>query len=792
MMNTENIKTAWRRLKNNKFYTAVNVLGLAVSLAAAILIILWVQDERSFDKFHHDHEQIYKVSAHMQTSESTTVWDGVPGPVGILAKDIPAVESATRVAYNWSAILVDNATKNQTEGKKIAYVDDAFFSIFHFPLLQGSESTFFENKQSILLTPETAIAIFGDENVVGKTVYWQDEPFTITGVIDQAPQNSSITFDAIVPLSYYAAKFTEGGGNMHWKTIDEDLGNYAFNTYVKTQPNSSSSEIGTQLSNGYKKLRDGQSTTIFSVDLMSDLHLVNADGNKSALRLVQVFTIVSLLLLAIGAVNYVNLSTARSLERAKAVGIRKVIGASRTHLFLSFATETMIIFAIALLLAIVSVWALVPGYNAIAGKSLAFSLSNATVWVYLGVAILVTLLLASIYPALQLTSFHALKSLKGQSTKNGSSAVLRKGLVVFQFSISIILIIATLVIKQQLSYIRDKNLGYDKEQLFTVNLDWDAVQSYDAIRAELESSPAIENTALTGIYNIANHGEATGDLEWPGKDKNQSIIVTQASIDKNFIPLLNIEMLEGSNFTGLPSDSSSFIINEALAQQIGLKSPYVGQKLTFHDMEGTILGVVKDFHYKSLKEKIGPMIMWTHWYRGALYVKAKPNMAQQAIAAVEAQYKKYPTEFPFKYSFLDSQFDDLYKSDNRTGLLFNIFSGIAIFISVLGLFALTTYAAQIRIKEIGIRKVLGADVLGIVHLLSKDFILLVLIAITIACPVAWYLMNEWLSSFSYRTSISISLFVSGGVIAVLLAYVTIGLRAMQAALANPVKSLRDE
>lgn len=791
-MNTENIKTAWRRLKNNKFYTAVNVLGLAVSLATAILIILWVQDERSFDRFHTDSERIYKVNSHMQFGDTPTVWEGAPGPVTLIARNIPFVETATRVTQNSGGLLENTHTKAKSFGDKIAYVDESFFSIFHFPLKQGHITTFFEDQRHIILTPRTAIELFGSEDVVGKSLEWQGEPMTITGILKEVPQNTSLTFDALIPLSYYAAQFTKNGGNMNWKTIDEDLGNYAFSTYIKLQPNAEASIASQKISEEFKKLRNGESSTVFSVDKLADLHLISADGNKSALRLVQAFTIIVVLLLVIGAINYVNLSTARSLERAKDVGIRKVIGASRMQLFSSFTIETALIFSIALLIAVLSVWALIPGYNSISGKSLVFSLSNINVWVYIGIAIGSTLLLASIYPALQMASFHTLPALKGKSTRNSSASFLRKGLVIFQFSISITLIIATLIIKNQLDYIREKNLGYDKEQVFTVNLDWDAVQAYDAIRNELASSPAIQSTALTGVYNLADHGEATGDLEWSGKAPGESIIVTQASVDKNFLPLLNLELLEGKNFTGLPVDSSSFIINEALAKQIGLKSPYVGQSLKFHGMDGQIVGVVKDFHYKSLKEKIGPMLMWTHWYRSCLYVKAQPGMVQEAIAAVEAQYQQYPTDFPFKYAFLDSKFEELYKSDNRTGLLFNIFSGIAIFISGLGLLALTTYAAQIRIKEIGIRKVLGASVLGIIHLLSKEFIVLVCISIVIASPIAYYVMDEWLSNFSYRTHVDIRVFFAGGLLAIAVAYLTIGFRAMQAAIANPVKSLRDE
>ncbi len=621
---------------------------------------------------------------------------------------------------------------------------------------------------------------------------WDTSNFTVTGVLADFPQNSSLRFDALFPMSYYAKMFTQWGGNGEWKTIDEDMGNYAFNTYLKLQPDANVAAIGEALGKSYKDARNGNSQTKFLLQPLAEKHLVTADGNKSALRIVQVFTLITVLLLVIAAINYVNLSTARAMSRSKEVGVRKVIGASRAQLFFQFITETAIIFFIAVILSLLFAWLLVPAYNNISGKSLEFSFINPSVWALIAAAITGTLLLAGVYPAISLSSFNPVLSLKGKLKQGVSNVLLRKGLVVFQFAISVMLIISTLVIGRQMQYISRMNLGYDKEYVFTVGLGGDAVNHIAAIKAELNKTPGILATSLTGMDNILDYGNATGDIDWPGKSKDNNMIAGRASVDENFIPLMNFKFIEGRNFSGTPADSAAYIINETMAKEMGLTSPYIGKQMSLHEMPGTVIGVLKDFHFKSVKEKIGPIVFWTNRGKNILYVKTTAAAAPQAIKAAEAMYKKYPANNPFSYSFLDDRFDELYKTDNRTKLLFNVFAGIAIFISCLGLLALVTYAAQVRTKEIGVRKVLGASVANIVNLLGKDFIVLVVIAIVIAIPVAWYGMNKWLENFAYKTSIGLWLMIVASLIAVGIAAFTIGFQAIKAAMANPAKSLRTE
>ncbi len=786
------LKTALRGLKKKKFYTVINILGLSISLTGSMLILIWVQDERSFDKFHPDYERVYKVNSHLDPEHNGPIWGSSPGPIVNYALNAPEVERATRVSGDQNVTLVNDKEKRPVTGINITYADSNFFSMFNFPLLEGSLSGFQANYTHAFITESTAEKLFSTQQVIGQTFRFDDDLFSVAGILADVPQNSSLQFDVVIPLGYLAQIFTNNGGNGKWKTIDEDLGNYSFATYIKVKPDAALGSISKFITDSFTKARDGDNSTVFILDPLKNMHLIAPDGNKSSLRMVQIFGVIAILLLVIGAVNYVNLSTARALDRAKEVGIRKVIGASRTRLFLQFVFETIIVFFFALLIAFFLIFLLRSGYNQIAQKSMSYSFHNETIWLYIGLAVFGTLCLSSIYPAVQLSAFKPIESLKGKSLKQISSNTMRKILVVFQFTISVTLIVCTLVIKNQLAFIRQINLGYDKDHVLTLSLPNDAYKHIDAIRTELKNNNAIQGVSLSSLYNVTNFGNATGDIDWPGKSKDNKLIVAQARIDEDFIPLMDIQLLEGTNFTGLPADSSGYIINETLAKQMGLTPPYVGASMSFHDFPGQIIGVVKDFHFKSVKEKIGPMVFWTRWGAGTLYVKTTTSQAQQAIKALETIYNRYPSDSPFSYTFVDEQFDSLYKSEQRTGLLFNIFSGIAIFISALGLFALATHEAQTRVKEIGIRKVLGASVFGVVRLLGKNFVMLVCIAILIACPIALYLMNQWLGNFAYKTDLNAWTFVLSGVLAIIIAVITISYQAIRAARANPVDSLRDE
>ena len=786
-------KTAWRSLLKNKFYSAINISGLAVGLAAAIMLLMWVQNELSFDKFNKDYRHIYRLSSQFKSNGENLTWTGVPGPLSVFAKSIPQVHSVVRTQNLFDQVLSDKSRNKIFDGNKIGVVDSGFFKMFDYHLIKGDKANLFPNINSIVITKSIAEKLFNTDDAIGKVVNFYKKNFTVTGVLSDFPKNSSLKYDAIVPMSLLAAEFTESGGNGDWKTIDEDLGDFSFTTFVKLNPNASPVKTGQEFSAAYKKARNGEGDASFHLQNLASIHLVSADGNNSALRMVQVFILVIILLLAIAGINYVNLSTARSLIRAKEVSIRKIVGAQKVQLFFQFIVETFVLFCIATALAIVLIFLLMPLYNSISGETLSINLSDIKVWEVTGGAVLGTLIASSVYPAILLSSFKPLESIKGKITSGIGTASFRKALVVFQFTISVVLIACTIVMSNQMKFVKNKNLGYDKSYVFAVPLPQGVVNHISAVKSELNKQSSILNVAASDAYNFSNVTSSTGDLDWKGKPANTNLMITQVSADKDFIPTMKIKFLEGHNFTGTPADSAYFILNETAVRQMGLKPPYIGQPISFHNNKGTILGVVKDFNFQSLKEKISPLIFFTNWNdRNILYVRTKAANAQQAIASAENQYKKYAGDTPFSYQFLDKSFEAQYKTDQQTGKLFNVFAGIAIFISCLGLFGLATYTAQVRTKEIGIRKVLGANVSVIVKLLSKDFLKLVIIAIIIATPVAWWAINKWLEGFAYRTNISWWVFAIAGLLALLVALMTISFKAVKAAVANPVNSLRSE
>ncbi|GAA4803464.1 ABC transporter permease [Olivibacter ginsenosidimutans] len=785
------VKTAWRNLKEHKFHTFVNISGLALGLTTAILLLLWVQHERSYDRFHKDYSRIYRFFACL---DANTVWEEVPGPLAIFSKSLPEIEAVVRINENNGQVLATEDRSTVLDGFTTAYVDSSFLSLFNFELLEGKPIQLFRDPHSIVLTESTAKQFFGNDNPIGKVLQFRGDNVTVTGLMRDFPDNSSMTFDALLPMTLYAQRFTANGGNGDWKTIDVDMGSYAFSTFVKLRDDTNPEVVGKKFTQLYTDAQNKSSTIQFGLQPLADMHLISADGNNASARMVQIFLLIAIMVLAIAAINYINLSTARALVRAREVGIRKVIGANKVQLFLQFIIETALLFCIALLLALGLIFLLLPLYNTISGKELHFSLSNGELWKVIGYSALGTLLAASVYPALLLSGFQPLQVMKGKMTSGTGAVLLRKILVVFQFSISIVLILATFVISRQMVYMRKLDLGYDKDYVFSVSLPDNAVKHIDAVKNELRNHLGIVNVALSDIYDVTAISNATGDLEWPGKPANSSLIISQSSIDKDFIPTMDIQLLEGRNLTGTAADSNLYVVNETTVREMGLKPPYVGTPISFHDRPGTIAGVVKDFNFKSLKEKIGPLLFYHWWDGNMLYVRTTAAEASNAIKAVEEQYKKYAgdTPAPFRYNFVDKQFEAKYRSDQHAGLLFNVFAGIAIFISCLGLLGLSTHTVRQRVKEIGIRKVLGASVGSIVGLLSSGSLWPVLFSIIIGTPIAWWAMNKWLNDFAYRIEMQWWMFVTAGLVAVVIALVTVSWQAIRAAVANPIDSLRDE
>ena len=639
----------------------------------------------------------------------------------------------------------------------------------------------------MVITQKTAEKYFGTENPLGKVISADNkENFTVTGVIKDFPDNSSINCDMVMPISYH----------IHYMFADNKIDlNTNFNffnyeTYLLLKPGTDLKTLSVKIRQVHLDHKPDDTDADYLLLPLAKMHLYNADLTDKGIGTVRIFLIIALLILVIACINYVNLSTARSMLRAKEISMRKIVGAAKSHLFMQFIVETALLFLLAAAFAIGFIFILMPLFNQVSGKQLVFNLADYHIWLVILATIAGTLAASSIYPALLLSSFEPLKALKGKISAGIGDVMFRKILVVTQFVFSIVLIVGTIVITGQLNYIRSKDLGYDKTNVFMFGMR--AIgPHYDAVRAELLKQSGVLDVARSS-GPIVRIGGLDGSPDWDGKPANSTFIVHPMAVDKDFIPFFKFKMVAGSAFTGVVSDSVHFILNEAAVKEIGMKNP-VGKRFKMDDVNGSIIGIVKDFHFASMKEKIGPTVFtYVPKYLFNIYVKTTGRDAPKAIKAAEAQFKHYNSEYPFNYRFLDDIFNNLYKGEQTEGQLFNYFAAIAIFISCLGLLGLAAYTAQVRTREIGVRKVLGAGVGRIVGLLAQDFIKLVFIAIVIATPLAWFAMYKWLQAYAYHITIGWWVFVLAGLIAVIIAFATISFQSIKAAIANPVKSLRAE
>lgn len=765
----------------------ITITGLTVGLCVGMLILLWVQDELSYDAFHKKADNIYRLENRVGTGSSTQIWKVTAAPIGKLAKaELPEVKDAVRVHYNYYFNQF-HAGENVFNEENKFFTDPSFFNVFDFGLIRGDKENPFKDDYSVVMTASTARRYFGDSDPLGKVITAEDSTrFTVTGVIADFPKNSSLNYDMLFPMSLYAKKqFIEG------KNIDTDFNQYDYETYLLLQPGTSISALATRLRNIHLRMKSDDTDILYLPFLIKKMHLFNADGTEAGMETVRMFTIIALLILVIACINYVNLSTARSMLRSREVSLRKIVGAGKLQLFLQFILETALLFILAAALAIMLISILIPAFNSISGKQLEFDLRNLSIWKVIGVTIAGTLIVSSIYPALLLSSFEPLKALKGKVALRINDVFFRKALVVTQFTLSVILIAGTFVISRQLQYIRSRELGYDKEHIFSFYMK-DMAPHYDVVKANLLKSPGVLDVTRSSNDQIVNLGSLTGNTDYDGKGPGETFMVYPLAIDKDYIPFFKLKIVDGANFTGTSADSSHVILNETAVRNAGIKNP-IGKRFRIWKNEATIVGVVKDFHFASMKKAIEPVVLFYNPNNNRrISIKTTGADAAKAIAAAGAEWKRYNPNFPFNYAFLDESFNKLYQTEQRSGTLFNIFAGIAILISCLGLLGLTAYTAQVRTREIGVRKVLGASVPGIVGLLARDFIRLVLIAIVVAVPVAWYAMNKWLQDFAYKTNLDWTIFALSGLLAIVIAMITISFQSVKAALVNPVKSLKQQ
>jgi putative ABC transport system permease protein len=774
-------KIALRNLRKSKTYSFINITGLSVSLAVSILLLLWVNDELGYDRFNVNSSNLFRMSP-------------TPAPLAIYAKkEVPEVENACRVTEDWTASVFEYKNKRLTEWHNCR-VDPSFFSIFTYPLLEGDPQHPFKDAHSIVLSETTAKRFFGAEDPVGKVLKADNNKiYSVSGVMKNMPENSSIQYNIVFNFQELEQD-PDTTGFYKSLPIDANWGQYNYDTYVLLKPGANPVAVGQKMSAMHRRYQDipFNQNLVYLLNPLTKIHLYAPDGTEQGMKIVRVFFLVAVIVLLIACINYVNLVTARAMKRNKEISLRKIVGAGKTNLFLQFLSESLLTFLIALGCATGLIYLVMPLFNDIAGKSIVFRPWSSEVLAVYGLTLLATLVLAGIYPAITLSAFKPLEAMKGKISGIGSKGNFRKVLVVVQFSFSIMLITSTIVIGKQLKYIREKNLGYEKENVFSFwmrNID----KHYAAATAELLQEPAIHGVTESGV-DIINSGTSSGDVDWDGKRSDQqSFTIGQMPVERNFLEVMGIQLVEGKGFTGSIADSTNFILNETAIKETGIKEPAVGKRLTFHGIKGVIAGVVKDFHFQNMHTRISPLLMqYDLQWRGKMYVRTTGKDAAKALAAVSGLWKKYNSGYDFDYTFLDSSFNDLYKSDVRVGQLFNCFAVLAILISCLGLFGLVTFTAESKVKEIGVRKVLGAGIPHLVTLLSKDFLILVAIAAAVAFPLAWYGLHGFLQGYAYRTDLSWWVFGAAGTITLLVALITVSFKCIQAAMANPVKSLRTE
>ncbi len=781
---------ALRNLKRNKIFSLINILGLALGIACSLLILLWVQDERSVDAYHKNGGQLYSIYERQYYDGMINAGYSTPGLMyDEMKKMLPDVQYATGFAWKDLNTFEANNKMLKEEGN---YAGPDFFKMFSFPLLQGNALTALNSTVSIAVSKKMAEDFFGSpQEAIGKTIRYQNrKDLKITGVFENIPQNTSDKFDYIINWETFLE-------NNDWA---RDWGNNGPKTYIMLRKNADAATFEKKITHfldSYNKEQKASFRIECGIQRFDDIYLHSnfKDGEISGGRIeyVNLFTIVAIFILLIACINFMNLTTARSVKRAKEIGIRKVVGAERTALMRQFIGEAMLLTFFASIIALLLVTILLPAFNNYTGKQMQLPVNQFSFWLSLSGLIILTGFISGSYPALFLSSFNPIGVLKGTLKFSNSATYFRKGLVVFQFILSIVLIIGTIVVSKQVDYIQTTNLGYNRENLVYIPLEGDLTGKYDLFKKESSKLPGVK--VITRLsQSPTDMQNSTGGVEWIGKDPNAEPEFTQASAGYDFIKTMGIQMLQGRDFSkDFATDSLGYILNEEALKKIGFKNP-VGMPLTFWHKTGTIIGIMKNFHFNSLHEPIKPLIIrfGEEETYGTALVKIDGSKTKRALAGLEIICKQLNPKFPFTYKFADEEYQKMYRSEQVIGKLSDYFAFLAIFISCLGLLGLAIFTAEQRTKEIGIRKVLGASVSSLFTLLSKEFIQLVFIAMIIASPIAWWAMNNWLQDFAYRINISWWVFIIAGIVSLVIALITISFHAIKAAIANPVKSLRTE
>lgn len=786
-------KTAWRNLLRNKGFSLINILGLAAGLTCCLLLTLYLQHELSYDRFHGKGDRIVRVIMEYKVGDfgqkgnftSTKVFPE-------FKRQFPEVVSGTRLSSTDRIIKYGDHTWIEAG---VLHADSTFFELFDFQLLSGTAPEVLKAPNSVVITRSLAKKYFGEEDPVGKTllINSRQDPYRVTGVSEDCPSNSQISYSMVASIS-------------SWGPLQEERYTDAnYTTYLLMNQAGSFKALQAKIDNFMKKeTADSDFKVSFELEPFTRIHLHSPyDAFTPNINISYIYIVagVAVLILVIACFTYVNLSTARSTERAREVGIRKVSGAWRSQLFWQFISESAVLTMMALSISFLLAALLLPAFNNLAGIALPYTkLGHPSVWGVALAAAAVVALLAGSYPAVILSSFQPVKVLKGAFKNTGSGNVLRKGLIVFQFVISVFLIISTFMIGSQLKYIQQKKLGYDRENIVLLGMDQSLNEKSELVKTELTSLPSVQGVSLAYETPVT----IRGGYHMSGSDLTRAMAVTANPVDENYIRVTGLELIAGSDLSVQDIRDASnedytqnyfhFILNESAAQALGwTPEEAIGQKMYLDESRpGEVKGVIKDFHFASLHTPIKPLVLFPSSWANTAIVKIEGDEVQKTVAAIGTKWKQLAPHRPFTFRFMDEDYQRMYEAEMRTGRVFNLFASLAVLLACLGLFGLSAYAARQRIKEVGVRKVLGASGLQIVSLLSSGFVKLVIIAFAIASPLAWLAMNKWLEQFSYRVETGWWIFAAAGFLSVLMALLTVSFQAVKAATANPVRALRSE
>ena len=785
------LKTAWRKMKRQKGYAFINVAGLAIGLTVCMLISLWVADEVGYDRFHQNVRRIFRVYRDESATGSGQASALTPPPMAAaLKKDIPEVLQSTRFG-TWGKRLVSVGEKIFTETKYM-HVDPDFFAMFTFPFVKGDPASALSSPYSVVLTEAAAAKYFGSDDPMGKTLK-VDNSFdvVVTGVVRDVPAGSSLEFDLLSPFELVLMRYLGEDTRDNW-------GFNSFSTFVMLADESSWSGLDRKIA-GYIKTIEPQDTDTLALQPLSEIHLRSRLGhdynNKGDIKYVWIFGALAAFVLAIACVNFMNLTTARSANRAREVGLRKVVGATRPQLIRQFFGESVLMALLSFAAALILLEFLLGPFNTLAAKRLPSVTRTDPLLLaaFFGLA-LVTGLLSGSYPALVLSSFRPVLVLKGTLRSAAANPLFRKALVVFQFSLSVFLIAGTAVISRQISYMRTLDLGFQRERVVRLSLYGELKGKYGAIREEFLRNPEVLSVtaSLSLPTNIQN---SPGTPEWEGKDPNEQMEIRADFVDYDYIETFGIPLVEGRSFRrDIASDEqTAFIVNEEAVRRMRLAPPVVGRSFGFWGVKGQIIGVMKDSHLQSLHHKIEPMVfkMFPDWL-STMYVKLRAGGVAASLASLRKTWDGLSLGYPFEARFLDDDFENLYRTEQRLGTIFRYFAVLAVFIGCLGLLGLASFMAEQKAKEIGIRKVLGASVSGVTLMMSGQFVKWVLVANIIALPAAWAVMGRWLGGFAYRTEISLGVFLLSAGLSLGLALLTVGFQSVRAARAHPAETMRQE